>query len=638
MTPILVGCVFPPGVPAAARQRVAAEILAQAGRCGLDPQLVQVLGCGPEADENVDEGCPSVSCLVSATLREVRAHPGMREARCLTDADQGRDQPWSLIRWDAWRRHLELRRDPLGVAPLYYGVTTVAGTAAAATATGAAAAPLAVACSSLALLARIMPALAGVSELAIADQLLGTFAPAHATIYRDLCAVPPGWTVIIGQDGQVQRQRWWHLPDAVERASDRQVLTAREHATISETLLAHLRRAIGSALTAAPTASWLSGGLDSSTVTALAAAALASSSGFSGAGAGGGGGAEAGTTPSLATVSLRFPGMPGADEGPYLAAFHRQVATTRHEMPMQGIDPLAHLTDLARACGQPLLMGNSVYSWMLAQTSAAIGCRSVLTGHDGDSVFGYRTMHLGDLVRQGQIGRALGTWALMAHHHCLPRRRLFTDSIWSPLLLRFRQAMGRQPRMPRHQTAALADVLERTGAWGRAEAQWAGLAQHAVSARDEHYRELTSASLAQATTFFAHLGQAHGIAIRHPLLDVRLVEFCHGLPASAMNHRGWTRYALRQALAGILPEELRWRRRKADLSQPLYRALSENGQGTARTLLTAPGLRPYVRPEGLESLLRSLAATPWQQLDDESLPGIWNLLWLGAWLPTTVSA
>jgi len=529
--------------------------------------------------------------------------------------------PWSLMLWDGRRRQLVLCRDPMGIAPVYYGtVGTVDGSAAAAT-------PLAVACSSLALLARIMPALAGCSEAAIADQLLGTFLPAHATIYRDLHAVPPGCGVVIGAQGQVQRHRLWHLPEPGERRSDREAMTPRRQTIIAEALLDHLRRAVTEALGDGPSGSWLSAGLDSSVVTALAVQALGSAP------AGGGVGGHS----SLATWSLRFPGLPQSDEGPYLAAFHRRFSTRRHEIGVTDLDPLAHLPALAQACGQPLLMGNSCYAWLLARATAASGCRNVLTGHDGDSVFGYRTMHLGDLVRQGQIGRALGTWALLAHHQCLPRRRLFTDSVWSPLLQRLRRTLGERMRMPRPHTAALADLLERTGAWQRAEAQWAGLAQHAISAREEHYRELTSASLAQATTFFAHLGQAHGIAIRHPLLDVRLVAFCHRLPASAMNDHGWTRYAVRQAMAGILPEELRWRRRKADLSVPLYKALSEHGQDTARSLLSSPGLRPYVRPEGIESLLGALAGTPWQQLDDESLPGIWNLLWLAAWLPGTLA-
>jgi asparagine synthase (glutamine-hydrolysing) len=49
------------------------------------------------------------------------------------------------------------------------------------------------------------------------------------------------------------------------------------------------------------------------------------------------------------------------------------------------------------------------------------------------------------------------------------------------------------------------------------------------------------------------------------------MEFCVALPASLKLSQGWPRYILRRATEGILPEKIRWRFTKADLS-PNFRA------------------------------------------------------------------
>src|SRR5207249_9716884 len=52
---------------------------------------------------------------------------------------------------------------------------------------------------------------------------------------------------------------------------------------------------------------------------------------------------------------------------------------------------------------------------------------------------------------------------------------------------------------------------------------------------------------------------AFGVAARLPFLDYRLVEFLYGLETRHKIHRGWTKAILREAMEGILPEEVRWR-------------------------------------------------------------------------------
>ncbi|TLY39884.1 MAG: asparagine synthase (glutamine-hydrolyzing) [Nitrospirae bacterium] len=52
---------------------------------------------------------------------------------------------------------------------------------------------------------------------------------------------------------------------------------------------------------------------------------------------------------------------------------------------------------------------------------------------------------------------------------------------------------------------------------------------------------------------------AFGIETRLPFLDHRLVEFLSGLDVSHKIRRGWTKAILRDAMEGILPDDVRWR-------------------------------------------------------------------------------
>ena len=61
---------------------------------------------------------------------------------------------------------------------------------------------------------------------------------------------------------------------------------------------------------------------------------------------------------------------------------------------------------------------------------------------------------------------------------------------------------------------------------------------------------------------FDHLSMAHGVEVRSPFMDWRLISFLFSLPATAKIGSGFTKRILRDALEGILPESIRTRTRK----------------------------------------------------------------------------
>jgi asparagine synthase (glutamine-hydrolysing) len=61
---------------------------------------------------------------------------------------------------------------------------------------------------------------------------------------------------------------------------------------------------------------------------------------------------------------------------------------------------------------------------------------------------------------------------------------------------------------------------------------------------------------------FDHLSMAHGVEVRSPFMDWRMVCFLFSLPPTAKIGSGFTKRILRDSLKGILPESIRTRTRK----------------------------------------------------------------------------
>ena len=68
---------------------------------------------------------------------------------------------------------------------------------------------------------------------------------------------------------------------------------------------------------------------------------------------------------------------------------------------------------------------------------------------------------------------------------------------------------------------------------------------------------------------FDRCSMAHGVEVRMPFLDWRLVCFAFSLPAESKLGGGYTKRILRQAMRGLMPEEIRTRKTKIGFNSPL---------------------------------------------------------------------
>jgi len=84
---------------------------------------------------------------------------------------------------------------------------------------------------------------------------------------------------------------------------------------------------------------------------------------------------------------------------------------------------------------------------------------------------------------------------------------------------------------------------------------------------------------------------AHSVETRHPFLDYRLVEFSVNCPPGFKLRDGWTKWVLRNAMKGILPEKVRLRKTKLGFDAPEANWMRMGLQNGHRDLWDTPKLR-----------------------------------------------
>ena len=130
---------------------------------------------------------------------------------------------------------------------------------------------------------------------------------------------------------------------------------------------------------------------------------------------------------------------------------------------------------------------------------------------------------------------------------------------------------------------------------------------------------------------------AHSIESRMPFLDYQLVEFAVNCPPEFKLRDGWSKWLLRNAMKGILPEKVRLRKTKLGFDAPVAEWMRFGLQNGHRDIWDSPRLKmerfldkgnlrkecqkflqgnPTALPA--DSLFRGISLELWAQLQDAS--------------------
>jgi asparagine synthase (glutamine-hydrolysing) len=450
----------------------------------------------------------------------------------------------------------------------------------------------------------------------IAEYLAQIFDDQAGTFYRDILRLPAGHCMSVHRD-ELRLRAYYRLDPSREirlRSDDEYAEAFRERFT--EAVRCRLRSAF-------PVGSLLSGGLDSSSIVGTARRVLTDDG------------------RPLHTFSAVFPSLPPAhlrriDERPFVKAVVAMSGLTPHYVHADRLSPLSDLDRVLWHEDEAFLAPNLYMHWALYRAAHQQGVRVLLDGVDGDTTVCHGLDYLGELARAGRV-RTLGreVMALSRRHRTSPRRVLWQFAL-EPLVpepVRKLWQVARRRRRPAwsDNTVIAPAFARRTGLAERARDHQDRERRAARTVRESHWRALTSPLLPYVLEIADKAAAAFSVEPRYPFFDRRLMEFCLALPAEQKLHQGWTRVVMRRAMDHILPEAVRWRVGKADLSPNFARRLWEGDRNLLEdVILRDPQvIEDYVDISALRAAYRRYASQPMIQRDALTVYSAANLaLWL----------
>jgi asparagine synthase (glutamine-hydrolysing) len=382
------------------------------------------------------------------------------------------------------------------------------------------------------------------SEEKFADFLVLNHADHATTIYRNVFRLPPAHVMHIKADGSMRQSRYWSPAEIAP-------ITLASDQAYAEGLRERLDEAVRRQMRSAhPVGCLLSGGLDSSSVSALAARALAERNerlaAFTGVPRRGFDGA--------------VPAGHYADETPYVEAIARAVGNIDVTyVENDRCDDFAELERVFIALEGPVRNPSNL-GWMLAilRRARAQGRRVLLGGFQGNCTISWNGWSQSvNHLKRGRLLTALRQWRLFYRHSPYSRLAALQKLFVEPLLLERmehwadRRHPGRLAAWQDHATirpdfAAAMAVDDRARKNGH----------------DFRYR-LRQDERVHALAQVDYVGEWHaaekavtGVEVRDPTADIDVVSYCFGVPQAQYLAEGIDRSLIRRAMWGLLPDKI----------------------------------------------------------------------------------
>lgn len=451
----------------------------------------------------------------------------------------------------------------------------------------------------------------------IADFLMAEEVDPALTAFSGLARLPAAHRLTWGAGGACPEPYWvLHQPPRTDPD------------TAPDRLRVLLRQATEGLTRAAPAlGAMLSGGLDSSSLAGLAARIRQ----------------DRGEAP-LTTLSFVYGDGAPQDESPYIDAANAAFHTTPHKIPVteapQLADIAAHIEEqMDLFLGFGMQKSRRIYA-----EAAGQGLTALIDGHGGDEVISHGYGRLVELAASRRWGRLFTEMRGVSRIHDSP--------LWAPYLLYIarhgglnerhilrrvllrgaRILLGPAPRTPTGTSATeiMTPVLRDSIA---PETRYKpppdpGTRDERQNAEQiDHMQTLQAPLIQHAFEVLHRSAVSQGILPLYPFYDRAVVLFCLSVPSEAKLRGGQTRWVLREAMRGVLPETIRTRATKAAFNDEFRTSVMTYLEATGPAAFA--GLGRYVDDDAAERLRRQLL-----QSDENDVDGLrlgWRLAVLRYW-------
>lgn len=371
----------------------------------------------------------------------------------------------------------------------------------------------------------------------------------------------------------------------------------------------------------------LSGGLDSSSLTVLAVKALAQKD-----------------RTLFPTLSFVYDNSSSMDESDYIDAINSEFRTEPHKIDILNAPKLAELSDLIEE-QMDLFLGFGIpKSRTIYREAARKNVLVLIDGHGGDEVISHGHDRLIELATARQ-------WWLL-FREMQGSARIYGTPIWGPFLwyaahygglsekhivrrVLIRLARQALPRKAERESLLTADdvisedILESIDRETR-YAKDVGpktKVERLSAERIAHLKVLRDPRIETAFEALHRSAVQQGVLPMYPFFDRDVVELCLSVPSSGKLRNGQTRWVLREAMRGILPETVRTRSTKTSFNDEFQASVLQYLKTTGDDAFS--GLDRYVRQDQVIKLKSSVLES--ESPDVEELRLCWRLAVLRQW-------
>jgi asparagine synthase (glutamine-hydrolysing) len=456
--------------------------------------------------------------------------------------------------WDSSEKNLLLARDRFGVKPLYLAKGKNGYSFA----------------SELKALLALPDFDTAIDQNAVIDFLSLGYIRAPRTIFCAVSKIKPGNAVVITPNG-LSHQRWYKRSALITGSSSYGELTEQIRSLLEDSIRLRQRSDV-------PLGSLLSGGIDSSAVSALAAGSRSD---------------------PLQTFSVGFGKL--IDELPFANLVAKAYRTDHNELQVDFDQALSRLPKIVWHMDEPNSDTAALPSYAVSEF-ASRRVKVVLTGIGGDELFGGYTRYY-DGTRLEHIYRRLPKW--LRRHILQPTLEVISND------LGWRAKMNDQPELMRHlwhSGVFVGDSLNMLMGTPTSPEIFhvpPGLC-HPSDLRNNFMAADIEAYLPDDVLALTdRMSMAVSLEAREPFLDHRLVELCYQIPS----HRKLdpvarrTKILLRESVGQLIPSPLLSLKKQgfgspisgwlADLREPIARLLNR-GRLANSGIVDSKGLKSYL--------------------------------------------
>lgn len=497
---------------------------------------------------------------------------------------------------------LVLARDQLGIKPLF--LVRQGGSI--------------VFASELKALARALPGQLSVDDGAMVSSLLYCWVPESRCVYREAEKLPPGSWLRVRPDGQVDRGTYWSLREVAEEAQHASPLDL--DAVIADSTQRHL-------LADVPVAAFLSGGLDSSYLTALAAQNSPGMSAY---------------TIGFRAEDAKFEAMP--DDLHYARQVARQFGVDLHEIEIAPnvLELLPHLTyHLDEPIGDPA----AINTYLICSAAREAGVKVMLSGMGADELFGGYRKHLANVLvgRYQKVPAPLrrGVRHLVERLPVANSRRGYRSVRFAKRFLSFGD-LSEETAFRRSYT-----MYDRLELINLVTPDLAGTVDDVLAEHTEIYFDqrvddhINRMCLADARMFMTSLNLAYtdrasmaaSTEVRVPFVDVEVVKAAFRIPGNRKIVGRQCKVELKRAAQSILPKEI-VHRPKGLFSAPLRAWMSRDLAPLVQEVLHDGALvsSGFLQREAFRELIAEDASG-----QQDRAKHLWQILTLEYWYRETTA-